>query len=42
MPNATAMPSTSMQVPLLNADGATAWRVLTDYNRYPEFIPDLR
>jgi ribosome-associated toxin RatA of RatAB toxin-antitoxin module len=26
---------------LLNADGATAWRVLTDYNRYPEFIPDL-
>ena len=27
---------------LLNADGATAWRVLTDYNRYPEFIPDLR
>ena len=27
---------------LLNADGATAWRVLTDYNRYPEFIPELR
>ena len=27
---------------ILNADGATAWRVLTDYNRYPEFIPDLR
>jgi hypothetical protein len=27
---------------LLDADGATAWRVLTDYNRYPEFIPDLR
>jgi hypothetical protein len=26
---------------LLKADGATAWRVLTDYNRYPEFIPDL-
>jgi ribosome-associated toxin RatA of RatAB toxin-antitoxin module len=26
---------------LLNADGATAWRVLTDYSRYPEFIPDL-
>lgn len=27
---------------LLNADVATAWRVLTDYNRYVEFIPDLR
>jgi ribosome-associated toxin RatA of RatAB toxin-antitoxin module len=27
---------------LLDADGATAWRVLTDYSRYPEFIPDLR
>jgi len=27
---------------LLNADAATAWRVLTDYNRYTEFIPDLR
>jgi hypothetical protein len=27
---------------LLDADGATAWRVLTDYGRYPEFIPDLR
>jgi hypothetical protein len=26
----------------LNADAATAWRVLTDYERYPEFIPDLR
>jgi ribosome-associated toxin RatA of RatAB toxin-antitoxin module len=26
----------------LDADAATAWRVLTDYNRYPEFIPDLR
>jgi ribosome-associated toxin RatA of RatAB toxin-antitoxin module len=26
---------------LLDADGATAWRVLTDYNRYPEFIPNL-
>ncbi len=24
------------------ADRATAWRVLTDYGRYPEFIPDLR
>ena len=27
---------------LLEADGATAWRVLTDYDRYPAFIPDLR
>lgn len=27
---------------VLRADAATAWRVLTDYNRYPEFIPDLR
>jgi len=27
---------------VLDADGATAWRVLTDYGRYPEFIPDLR
>lgn len=27
---------------VLHADAATAWRVLTDYNRYPEFIPDLR
>jgi hypothetical protein len=27
---------------LLDADAATAWLVLTDYNRYAEFIPDLR
>jgi ribosome-associated toxin RatA of RatAB toxin-antitoxin module len=27
---------------VLNADAATAWRVLTDYDRYAEFIPDLR
>ena len=27
---------------VLNANVATAWRVLTDYNRYTEFIPDLR
>lgn len=27
---------------MLDADSATAWRVLTDYNRYTEFIPDLR
>jgi hypothetical protein len=27
---------------VLNADVATAWRVLTDYDRYLEFIPDLR
>lgn len=26
----------------LAADPETAWRVLTDYERYPEFIPDLR
>lgn len=26
----------------LAADATTAWRVLTDYHRYPEFIPDLR
>jgi ribosome-associated toxin RatA of RatAB toxin-antitoxin module len=26
---------------MLNADAATAWRVLTDYERYAEFIPDL-
>jgi len=26
----------------LNSDMATAWRVLTDYERYVEFIPDLR
>jgi hypothetical protein len=26
----------------LNADAATAWRVLTDYDHYTEFIPDLR
>lgn len=25
----------------LGADVATAWRVLTDYGRYPEFVPDL-
>lgn len=25
----------------LDADAATAWRVLTDYDRYPEFAPDL-
>jgi hypothetical protein len=25
----------------LNADAGTAWRVLTDYNRYTEFVPDL-
>jgi len=25
----------------LNADAATAWRVLTDYDAYPRFIPDL-
>jgi len=25
----------------LDADVATAWRVLTDYGRYPEFVPDL-
>lgn len=27
---------------VVNADVATAWRVLTDYDRYVEFIPDLR
>jgi hypothetical protein len=27
---------------VLQADGVTAWRVLTDYDRYTEFIPDLR
>jgi hypothetical protein len=27
---------------VLKADGATAWRVLTDYDRYVDFIPDLR
>lgn len=27
---------------VLNTDIATAWRVLTDYDRYTEFIPDLR
>jgi hypothetical protein len=27
---------------LLDADPATAWRVLTDYERYAEFIPDIR
>ena len=26
----------------LNADVRTAWRVLTDYNRYPEYMPDLQ
>jgi ribosome-associated toxin RatA of RatAB toxin-antitoxin module len=26
---------------LLGVDAATAWRVLTDYGRYPEFIPGL-
>ena len=26
----------------LNADAATAWRVLTDYERYVDFIPDLQ
>jgi ribosome-associated toxin RatA of RatAB toxin-antitoxin module len=26
----------------LKADAETAWRVLTAYDRYPEFIPDLR
>lgn len=27
---------------LLNADVATSWRVLTDYERYVDFIPGLR
>jgi ribosome-associated toxin RatA of RatAB toxin-antitoxin module len=26
---------------MLNADATTAWGVLTDYDHYPEFIPDL-
>lgn len=26
----------------LKADRATAWRVLTDYGRYPEFVPGMR
>jgi ribosome-associated toxin RatA of RatAB toxin-antitoxin module len=26
----------------LKADAATAWRVLTDYARYPEFVPGMR
>jgi len=26
----------------LDADAATAWRVLTDYERYVDFIPDLQ
>ncbi|MFO1323521.1 MAG: SRPBCC family protein [Burkholderiales bacterium] len=26
---------------MLKSDAATAWRVLTDYDRYAEFIPDL-
>lgn len=26
----------------LSADADTAWRVLTDYDRYADFIPDLR
>lgn len=26
----------------LRVDAATAWHVLTDYGRYPDFIPDLR
>jgi ribosome-associated toxin RatA of RatAB toxin-antitoxin module len=26
----------------LNADPATAWRVLTDYGRYSEFVPGMR
>jgi ribosome-associated toxin RatA of RatAB toxin-antitoxin module len=26
---------------LLNAEAATAWRVLTDYDRYTQFIPNL-
>jgi ribosome-associated toxin RatA of RatAB toxin-antitoxin module len=29
-------------VAALNADAATAWRVLTDYYHYTQFIPDLR
>lgn len=27
---------------VLAADAGTAWRVLTEYNRYTDFIPDLR
>jgi ribosome-associated toxin RatA of RatAB toxin-antitoxin module len=27
---------------MLRADAATAWRVLTDYDHYAEFIPNLR
>lgn len=27
---------------VLSADAPTAWRVLTEYDRYAEFIPDLR
>ena len=27
---------------LVNADAATAWRVLTDYDRYAAFVPGLR
>jgi ribosome-associated toxin RatA of RatAB toxin-antitoxin module len=27
---------------VLTADAGTAWRVITDYDRYPEFIPGLR
>jgi len=27
---------------LLNADMGTAWRVLTDYEHYTDFVPDLR
>jgi len=27
---------------VLKADATTAWHVLTDYDRYAEFIPDLR
>ena len=27
---------------VLDADMPTAWHVLTDYDRYPAFIPDLR
>ena len=26
----------------IRADAATAWRVLTDYGRYPEFVPGMR
>lgn len=27
---------------IVDADATTAWRVLTDYGRYPEFVPGLR